>query len=385
MSPAHFSRRFRAAYGETPYGYLMTRRIERAMALLRAGASVTDACMAVGCTSLGSFSSRFAEIVGETPTAYRSREHDAVNAMPACVAKAHTRPVRTASSRIGEALERGRGVASAVMTISLQYSNVTVNDVDESLAFYGDALGLEVQNDVASGRYRWVTLGSDAQPGLGIVLSEPHAGRSKADGDAMQELLTKGVLPMLVFATDDIDATFETAARLRRRGPPGAHRPADGARATARSATRRATPSGSRRRRRPDRTARAVVASGGEVRGGREERRRARPRTARDRTPDARARVPARWRAGRRRRGRSPMSSMMRAITARASASSPTTARARRSGEPGVHAVVLHLVVAEVVERLHDAGERVAGGVDLARRCARRRRSRRCGRRPGGQ
>ena len=103
MSPAHFSRRFRAAYGETPYGYLMTRRIERAMALLRAGVSVTDACMAVGCTSLGSFSSRFAEIVGETPSSYRSREHDAVNAMPACVAKAHTRPVRTSSSRIGEA------------------------------------------------------------------------------------------------------------------------------------------------------------------------------------------------------------------------------------------------------------------------------------------
>ncbi|KRE23457.1 helix-turn-helix transcriptional regulator [Agromyces sp. Soil535] len=103
MSPAHFSRRFRAAYGETPYSYLMTRRIERAMALLRAGMSVTDACMAVGCTSLGSFSSRFAEIVGETPTAYRSREHDAVNAMPACVAKTYTRPVRKDSSRIGEA------------------------------------------------------------------------------------------------------------------------------------------------------------------------------------------------------------------------------------------------------------------------------------------
>ena len=74
MSPAHFSRQFRAAYGETPYSYLMTRRIERAMALLRTGVSVTDACMAVGATSLGSFSSRFTEIVGETPTAYRSRE-----------------------------------------------------------------------------------------------------------------------------------------------------------------------------------------------------------------------------------------------------------------------------------------------------------------------
>ena len=83
----------------------MTRRIERAMALLRNGASVTDACMAVGCTSLGSFSSRFTEIVGETPSAYRSREHAAVNAMPPCVAKTNTRPVRTASSRIREATE----------------------------------------------------------------------------------------------------------------------------------------------------------------------------------------------------------------------------------------------------------------------------------------
>ncbi len=104
MSPAHFSRRFHAVYGETPYSYLMTRRIERAMALLRAGASVTDACMEVGCSSLGSFSSRFAEVVGETPTAYRSREHDAVNVMPTCIAKTLTRPMRNnASSRIGEA------------------------------------------------------------------------------------------------------------------------------------------------------------------------------------------------------------------------------------------------------------------------------------------
>jgi AraC-like DNA-binding protein len=103
MSPAHFSRQFRAAYGETPYSYLMTRRIERAMALLRAGVSVTDACMAVGCTSLGSFSSRFTEIVGESPSAYRARAHDAVKAMPSCIAKAHTRPTRNRSSRNEEA------------------------------------------------------------------------------------------------------------------------------------------------------------------------------------------------------------------------------------------------------------------------------------------
>jgi AraC-like DNA-binding protein len=105
MSPGHFARRFRAAYGETPYSYLMTRRIERAMALLRDGMSVTDTCMAVGCTSLGSFSSRFTEIVGETPSAYRSREHPSVALMPACVAKVRTRPARHPSSRIREAGE----------------------------------------------------------------------------------------------------------------------------------------------------------------------------------------------------------------------------------------------------------------------------------------
>ena len=117
MSPAHFSRQFRAAYGETPYSYLMTRRIERAMALLRSGASVTDACMAVGCTSLGSFSSRFTEIVGETPSAYRRQEHDAVKAMPACVAKTRTRqPSRPAPQHIEQdrrSEPEGRGVASS--------------------------------------------------------------------------------------------------------------------------------------------------------------------------------------------------------------------------------------------------------------------------------
>jgi len=95
MSPAHFSRKFRAAYGETPYSYLMTRRIERAKALLRVGESVTDTCFAVGCTSLGSFSSRFTEIVGETPSQYRARDHAAFEDIPACVAMFATRPRRS--------------------------------------------------------------------------------------------------------------------------------------------------------------------------------------------------------------------------------------------------------------------------------------------------
>jgi len=109
MSTAHFSRSFKAAYGETPYSYLMTRRIERAMKLLRAGVSVTDACMAVGATSLGSFSARFSEITGETPSAYRARSHSAVEEMPSYLAFQTTRPSRapasSAPSRIREALQ----------------------------------------------------------------------------------------------------------------------------------------------------------------------------------------------------------------------------------------------------------------------------------------
>jgi AraC-like DNA-binding protein len=106
MSSAHFSRQFRAAYGETPYAYLMTRRIERAKALLRGGElSVTEVCISVGCTSLGSFSARFTELVGETPTAYSARDHDALATVPGCIAKDLTRPIRRPignASRIGE-------------------------------------------------------------------------------------------------------------------------------------------------------------------------------------------------------------------------------------------------------------------------------------------
>jgi AraC-like DNA-binding protein len=95
MSPAHFSRKFRAAYGETPYSYLMTRRIERAKAYLRQGKSVTDTCVTVGCTSLGSFSSRFTEIVGVTPSQYRELDHSGLEALPSCVSMFATRPRRT--------------------------------------------------------------------------------------------------------------------------------------------------------------------------------------------------------------------------------------------------------------------------------------------------
>jgi AraC-like DNA-binding protein len=95
MSAGHFSREFRLAYGESPYGYLMTRRIERAMALLRRGdLSVTEVCFEVGCSSLGTFSTRFTELVGVPPSTYRRQEAGATAGMPSCVAKQVTRPIR---------------------------------------------------------------------------------------------------------------------------------------------------------------------------------------------------------------------------------------------------------------------------------------------------
>lgn len=95
MSAGHFSRRFREAYGEPPYSYLMTRRIERAMALLRRGElSVTEVCFAVGFSSLGTFSTRFAELIGVPPTAYRDQHHEPFEAVAPCVAKRVSKPVR---------------------------------------------------------------------------------------------------------------------------------------------------------------------------------------------------------------------------------------------------------------------------------------------------
>lgn len=110
------------------------------------------------------------------------------------------------------------------MTIALKFIHVTVNDPQESLGFYRDALGFEVRNNVSNGEFTWLTIGSPDQPGVELVLSEPHAGRSQADGDALQELLVKGVLPFVGLSTDDVDATFE---RLRASGAEVLQEPMD--------------------------------------------------------------------------------------------------------------------------------------------------------------
>ncbi len=103
MSAGHLSRQFRLAYGESPYSYLMTRRIERAMALLRRGdLTVTEVCFAVGCSSLGTFSTRFTELVGVPPSTYRRHAAQATQGMPSCVAKQVTRPVRNREAFVPE-------------------------------------------------------------------------------------------------------------------------------------------------------------------------------------------------------------------------------------------------------------------------------------------
>ncbi len=103
------------------------------------------------------------------------------------------------------------------MTVSISAVHVLVDDPEAALAFYRDTLGLTVRNEVARDGFRWITLATDSQPEIQIVLSQPHAGRSQEDGDAIAALLAKGELRPLHFRSDDLDATFEKVA-----GAPGA-------------------------------------------------------------------------------------------------------------------------------------------------------------------
>ena len=98
------------------------------------------------------------------------------------------------------------------MTTSLSGVHVTVDDPDAAISFYRDTLGMTVRNEVANGGFRWITLSIDSQPEIHIVLSQPHAGRSQEDGDALAALLAKGVLPMIQIRCDDLDATFDKIA-----------------------------------------------------------------------------------------------------------------------------------------------------------------------------
>ena len=207
MSAGHLSRQFRLAYGESPYSYLMTRRIERAMALLRRGdLSVTEVCFAVGCSSLGTFSTRFTELVGMPPSAYRRQATGAMAGMPPCVAKQVTRPVRNREAPVTEP-----HASVTAMDITIHASMLPHDDPDASLAFYRDTLGFEVRNDVEYGGMHWITVGPADQPGTSIVLYPPAATPGITDDErrTIAEMMAKGTYASINLATTDLDGTFE--------------------------------------------------------------------------------------------------------------------------------------------------------------------------------
>ncbi len=207
MSAGHLSRQFRLAYGESPYSYLMTRRIERAMALLRRGdLSVTEVCFAVGCSSLGTFSTRFTELVGMPPSTYRQQAANPTAELPACVSKQVTRPIRNREAPV-------LAVATSVtgMDITINASFLPHDDPEASLAFFRDTLGFEVRNDVGQGTMRWITVGPVDQPGTSVVLAPPGANPGITDEErrTIAEMMAKGTYAMLLLATKDLDATFD--------------------------------------------------------------------------------------------------------------------------------------------------------------------------------
>ena len=208
MSAGHLSRQFRLAYGESPYSYLMTRRIERAMALLRRGdLSVTEVCFAVGCSSLGTFSTRFTELVGVPPSTYRRHEAGATAGMPPCVAKQVTRPIRNREASV----TRAAGRVTAMDTITIHASFLPQNDPDAAVAFYRDTLGFEVRLDVEYGGMHWITVGPADQPDTSIVLYPPAATPGVTDDErrTIAEMMAKGSYGQILLATKDVDGTFE--------------------------------------------------------------------------------------------------------------------------------------------------------------------------------
>ena len=185
----------------------MTRRIERAMALLRRGdLSVTEVCFAVGCSSLGTFSTRFTELVGVPPSTYR-RE-----AAPRDGGDAVVRG--EAGDQTGqESRSAGRRAAPSVtaMDITIHSSFLPHDDPEASLAFYRDTLGFEVRLDVGTAAMRWITVGPADQPGTSIVLHPPAADPGITDDErrTIAEMMAKGTYATLLLATHDLDGTFE--------------------------------------------------------------------------------------------------------------------------------------------------------------------------------
>ena len=211
MSAGHLSREFRKAYGESPYQYLMTRRIERAMTLLRRGdLSVTDVCFEVGCSSLGTFSTRFTELVGVSPSTYRKEARALTGRAVVRDQEGH----QADQGRIGqESRSRHRPAAPSVgvMDISIHTTFLPHDGKDAAIAFYVDTLGFELRNDVGYNGMHWLTVGPPGQPDVNVVLFPPGAdpGVTEDERRTITEMMAKGTYASIMLSTPDLDSTFE--------------------------------------------------------------------------------------------------------------------------------------------------------------------------------
>jgi catechol 2,3-dioxygenase-like lactoylglutathione lyase family enzyme len=226
LSRGHFSREFKRAFGESPHQYLLTRRLERAAALLRVTDwPVAEVCFAVGAGSLGSFTTSFSRIFGCTPTDYRKAWPPAARLVhiPRCVAMAYARPRnrtfredQDGASSLGSS--RRHQTHPGGLMIKIANAQFWVHDQQEALRFYTQTLGWEVRADVTmeAWTFRWLAVGPAGQEDVGLVLMPvPGPPMLSADSSAaLAELVAKGAGGTLFLETDDCEAAYkELSAR----------------------------------------------------------------------------------------------------------------------------------------------------------------------------
>ena len=227
LSRAHFSREFRRAFGDSPHAYLLTRRLERAAALLRStDRSVADICFSVGLASVGSFTTSFTRTYGarRPPTAGHSRRRASTRSFRRCVVRLYGRPQHRT---FGEDSESDAGLASRATVpstrrtpmIKIANAQLWVNDQDEALAFYTQKLGMEVRADVTlaeMGNFRWLTVGPAGRPDVAIALMAIPGPPVMDAGSAEQlrSLMAKGFAGTVFLATDDCRASYEELTGL---------------------------------------------------------------------------------------------------------------------------------------------------------------------------
>ena len=229
LSRAHFSREFRRAFGESPHAYLLTRRLERAAALLRTtDRSVAEICFSVGLQSVGSFTTSFTRTYGVSPTAYRAAFPPAAGACARPgLRRARLRPAAT--PHVSRRQRRRPWLASLARAprtteedpmIRIATAQLWVHDQDEALAFYTEKLGMEVRSDVTlpeMGDFRWLTVGPVGQDDVAIVLMA-IPGPPVIDAETAEQvrtLMAKGVAGTVFLATDDCQAAYD---ELKARG-----------------------------------------------------------------------------------------------------------------------------------------------------------------------